>query len=490
MNNQRIKITVVLLAVVALMLTLGPVLKPYGDNRISVMAATDSPQDRPITSLRDLSNAFVEIASDVKPTVVTVFTEKTYRLRQNPFMMNPFLDFFYGPDQRRQAPEQEFRQQGLGSGVVVAADGKILTNNHVVAEADSIFVRTYDGHRYTATILGTDPKTDIAVIKIDAKNLPTVKIGNSDDLKVGELVLAIGSPMSENLAHTVTQGIVSAKGRSNIGLAEYEDFIQTDAAINPGNSGGALVNLDGELVGINSAIVSRSGGNQGIGFAVPSNMAVGIMNSLLADGKVVRGWLGVLIQDLNESIAGAMGLGTQTGALIGDVVPDSPADDAGLEAGDVIIGMNGKEIENSSQLRNGVAATSPGTEVTFDILRENARKKVTVELGEMPDDGAPTATSQGLQDLLGFDVADLTADLARRYDLSPNLSGIVVTNIDQASSAFREGLRQGDVIYSVNRRRVENVRDFSSLLENAQKGDTILMRIYRNENTFFLAFTL
>jgi serine protease Do len=493
MNRQRIKLIIALMAITALMMTAGPLFESGTNN--STMAQTaaaesKAPQDRPISSLRDLSKAFVEIASDVKPTVVTVFTEKTYRLRQNPFFTNPFLEFFYGPDQRRQAPEREFRQEGLGSGVIVGADGKILTNHHVIAEADSIFVRTYEGQRYPASVIGSDPKTDIAVIQIDARNLPTIKLGNSDDLQVGELVLAVGSPMSENLAHTVTQGIVSAKGRSNIGLADYEDFIQTDAAINPGNSGGALVNLDGELVGINSAIVSRTGGYQGIGFAVPSNMAVNIMNSLLASGKVVRGWLGVLIQDLNESIAGAMGLGEQTGALVGDVVPDSPAGRAGMEAGDLIVAMNGKAIESSSQLRNRVAATPPGTRVTFEVLRENDRKKITVELGELPDEGAPAAADQGLEDLLGFEVNNLTPDVARRYGLSPNISGVVVTAIDQASSAFREGLREGDVIYSLNRRRVETLAQFNDTLSNAHKGDTVLMRVYRNDNTFFLAFTL
>ncbi len=493
MNRQHVKLLIVLLAVSVLAITAGPILNldrsPEGTTKVTA-AEMDAPQDRPLSSLRDLNRAFVEIASEVKPTVVTVFTERTYRLRQNPLFTNPFLDFFYGPDRRRQAPEQEYRQQGLGSGVIVESDGKILTNHHVIAEADSIFVRTYDGRRYTATVVGSDPKTDIAVISIEARDLPAIRIGNSDDLQVGEIVLAVGSPMSENLAHTVTQGIVSAKGRSNIGLADYEDFIQTDAAINPGNSGGALVNLDGELVGINSAIVSRSGGFQGIGFAVPSSMAVNIMNSLLADGKVIRGWLGVLIQDINESIAGAMGLEEQTGALVGDVVADSPADEAGLEPGDVILAMNGKEIENSAQLRNTVAATPPGTKVTFDIMRESDREEVVVKLGELPGDDVPATTRRGLTDLLGFRVDNLTNELARRYDLSPSLSGVVVTSIDQASSAFREGLREGDVIYSVNRRRVETLAQFNGLLENAQTGDTILMRIYRNENTFFLAFTL
>ncbi len=493
MNKVRIKLTVILLAVVAIAVSAGPILNLGGDQHIVVASAaakTDSPQDRPIMSLRDLNNAFVEIASEVKPTVVTVFTEKTYRLRENPLLMNPFLDFFYGPDQRQQPPEQEFRQQGLGSGVIIEADGKILTNHHVIAEADSIFVRTFEGKRYVASVLGSDPKTDIAVIEIDADDLPVVKIGNSDELKVGELVMAVGSPMTENLAYTVTQGIVSATGRSNIGLADYEDFIQTDAAINPGNSGGALVNLDGELVGINSAIVSRSGGFQGIGFAVPSNMAVSVMNSLLTSGKVIRGWLGVLIQDLDEALAGAMGLEVNSGALVGDVVSDSPAGRAGMEPGDVIVRMNGKEIASSAQLRNGVAATAPGTKVTFDVIRDGKQKQFAIELGELPSDIASAGTGQGLGDLLGFDVSNLTVDLARRFGLNPNLTGVVVTGIDRGSAAFRAGLREGDVIFSVNRKGIETISDFNQRFETARKGDSVLLRIYRNDNTFFLAFTL
>jgi len=445
------------------------------------------PQDRPLNSLRDLNNAFIQIAGEVKPTVVTVFTEKTFRFRQSPFS-NPFLDFFYGP--QRQAPEREYRQQGLGSGVIVSSGGNILTNHHVVAEADSIFVRTYDGRRYPAEVLGSDPNTDIAVLKIDADKLPAIRIGDSDDLKVGELVLAVGSPMSENLAHTVTQGIVSAKGRSNIGLADYEDFIQTDAAINPGNSGGALVNLDGELVGINSAIVSRSGGFQGIGFAVPVNMAVGVMNSLISTGRVVRGWLGVSIQDINQAIAEAMGLEVQAGALVGDVVKDGPADRAGFEAGDVIVEMDGRAINSASQLRSHVASTPPGTEVTFGISRDGDRKSITVKLGELPSEFAATPPASNLEDLLGFEVSDLTRDIIRQYNIDPGVNGVIVTSIDRASNAFEAGLREGDVIRSVNRRRVESVQDFSQLLAGTEKGTSMLMQIFRDQNTFFIAFTL
>ncbi len=494
MNKSHLKFVVVLFGLIAFAVVTSPQVYLFDHPDTQAVAAvveTASIKDRPITSLRDLNNAFIEIASEVKPSVVTVFTEKTFKFRQNPLMGNPFLDFFYGPDRRRQTPpEQEYRQQGLGSGVIVSSDGNILTNHHVVAEADSIYVRTVEGKQYPATVVGSDPKTDIAVIHIDTDNLTAIKLGNSDDLQVGELVLAVGSPMSENLAHTVTQGIVSAKGRSNIGLADYEDFIQTDAAINPGNSGGALVNLDGELVGINSAIVSRSGGFQGIGFAVPSNMAVGIMKSLLSSGKVVRGWLGVSIQEVNEAIAGAMGLKGQRGALVGDVLADSPADKAGLEAGDVIVGMDGRDIDGPSQLRNSVAAISPGTKVEFEYIREGDSHSVNVTLGELPGDLGSAGTPSGLEDLLGFVVTPVNPDLARKYGLSPNITGPVVTNIDPNSAAFRAGLREGDVIGSVNRRRVDNVDQFNDLLSKAEKGDTVLLRIYRDDGAFFVAFTL
>ncbi|UCD63164.1 MAG: DegQ family serine endoprotease [Candidatus Zixiibacteriota bacterium] len=483
---------IIVLAVIAVILSVAPNFVADGNQGYVTSAAElkPSPQDRPITTLRDLNRAFTEIAGDVTPAVVTVSTEKTLRLRQNPLFPDPFLDFFYGPDRRREPEEREFRQQGLGSGVIVSPDGNILTNHHVIADADSIYVRTLEGRRYPADVIGSDSKTDIAVLKIDATDLPIVKIGNSDDLQVGELVLAVGSPMSENLAHTVTQGIVSAKGRSNIGLADYEDFIQTDAAINPGNSGGPLVNLDGELIGINSAIVSRTGGFQGIGFAVPSNMAIGIMNSLLSSGKVVRGWLGVLIQDIDEDLSAALKLSSQGGALVGDVVPDSPADRAGFEPGDVITQMNDRKITSSAQLRNNVAATAPGTEVTFEVYRDAGSRRLSAVLGELPSEVTAGGAETGLEDLLGFSVRSLTPDLARQYSINPNLSGAVVTSIDPASSAYRADLRQGDLIRSVNRRQVDSAERFYGLLEAAERGQTVLLRVHRNENTFFIAFTL
>ena len=452
-----------------------------------------SAADRPINNLQDLNNAFVGIAAQVIPTVVTVSTEKIISgSGTSPFANDPFFQFFFGGpnSQNQQGQGQSYVQQGLGSGVIVSTDGYILTNNHVIDGADSITVGTLDGKKYPGKVVGADPQTDIAVVKIEAGDLPYIRIGNSDKLRVGELVMAVGSPMSPNLAHTVTQGIVSAVGRSNIGLADYEDFIQTDAAINPGNSGGPLVNMDGELVGINSAIVSQSGGFQGIGFAVPSNMAVRIMNALITSGKVVRGWLGVSIQGINQQIANAMKLTQTSGALIGDVVADSPADSAGLKAGDIITSVNGKNVKNTVELRNQIAATAPGTKVTLGINRDGKMMDVTVTLGELPSTMAAGPGSSTVQQKLGFSVSNLSADLARQYGLNANMTGVVVTSIDQTSGAFRSGLRQGDLIVSVNRQPIKNVAEFNNVISSKKSGETVLLRISRQGNSFYIAFTL
>ena len=450
--------------------------------------------ERPLNSLRDLSNAFVDIAEEVNPSVVTVFSERVTRVR-NPFMGSPFGglfdDFFGRPGQPRQQPEREYRQRGHGSGVIVSEDGYILTNNHVIERADTIYVRTIDRTEYAATIIGTDPKTDVAVLKIDAEGLAPARLGSSADLRVGEWVLAIGSPLTAELAQTVTQGIVSAKGRSNVGLADYEDFIQTDAAINPGNSGGPLVNLDGEVVGINTAIVSRSGGFQGIGFAVPIDMAHNIMNSLIDYGKVVRGWLGVSIQDINDAMARALGLDDTRGAIVGEVVENSPADEAGFKEGDVVVELNGEQVMNSTEFRNRIAGTPPDTRVTITVIRDGERVPLNVTLAELEGEGAAVPVQSDLEDLLGFTVGQLTSDLARQYGIDRRISsGVVVTSIDPGSSAYRAGLREGDVIRSVNRRRITTVEEFSGLLSKATEGTDLLLRIIREGNGFYIAFRL
>ncbi len=463
----------------------------------TVMTVVTPSKDRPVYSLRDLNQAFVDIARAVTPTVVTVSTEKTLKMREvNPFagfFDSPFGDFFGNPGNgrgQRQAPEREFHQQGLGSGVIVSSDGYILTNNHVIAGVDSITVRTYDGRTFPAKVIGADPKTDVAVIRVSAENLPAIKKGNSDSLQVGEMVMAIGSPLSPNLAHTVTRGIVSATGRANVGLAEYEDFIQTDAAINPGNSGGALVNMDGELVGINSAIVSQSGGFQGIGLAVPVNMAFRVMDALIKTGKVVRGWLGVSIQNISPSIGNAMHLPNQEGALVGSVSPGSPAAKAGLRNGDVITKLNNHLIKNSTELRNDIAGTAPGSSVALTIMRDGKEMEVNAQLAELPTETAPAATKSALSDLLGFKVQTLDREIAGKYALDARLNGVVVIDIDQNSNAYAAGLREGDLISSVNQSDVSNAADFSNAVKDAKQGDTVLLRVVRQDSGFYLTFTL
>ncbi len=494
MNKANLKLVILMLGLIAIAYILLPNIQSIERQTSAAHASTAmnvTASQRPVSSLADLNNAFVAIAAEVKPTVVTVFTEKTYEVQQSPFM-NPFSDFFGGQQGQSGGPPQQYKQEGMGSGVIVSTDGRILTNYHVIAEADSIYVRTSDKKQYTAKIIGSDEKTDVAVIKIDAMDLPVIKLGNSDSLRVGELVMAIGSPLSEDLAQTVTQGIVSATGRSNIGLTDsgYEDFIQTDAAINPGNSGGALVNMNGELVGLNSAIASRSGGFQGISFAVPSNMAVAIMNSLLANGKVVRGWLGVSIQDINDKIAKAMDLKDLNGALVGDVLKDSPAAKAGLQAGDVVEQLDGKPVDNSSTFRSAIASMLPGASVRLSIIRDGKAMDITVKLGEMPSDGTLAAIGGDFNQLLGFNVSNSSSDLARKYGQNPNLLGVIVTSVDQKGSAARAGLQEGDLIVAVNRQRTQNVDDFAAALKGVKKGDTILMRLQRGDQGFFLAFTL
>jgi len=376
-----------------------------------------------IKSIRDLNEALVAISESVRPSVVTVFTEKVFKIRRSnpfmsPFFSDPFLERFFGrqPQGGRERDDdsnfEERRQQGMGSGVIVSSDGYILTNNHVISEADEIRVRTLDNRTLIAKVIGTDPQTDVAVIKVDAKDLKPVVQGNSDKLRVGEIVLAVGSPMSANLAHTVTQGIVSAKGRSNVGLAEYEDFIQTDAGINPGNSGGALVNLDGELVGINTAIASRSGGSEGIGFAVPINMAHLVMEALITKGEVVRSWLGVQAQDMTDELARAMSIKPQDGVLIAGIQDGSPAKKAGLQAGDVIYQINGDKIDSAAQLRNKIAVMSPGSKIKLSFLRDAKQRDLEFALEKLPSPEGATKVStketQEVSKLLGFQVSNLS----------------------------------------------------------------------------------
>jgi serine protease Do len=440
---------------------------------------------------RKLNDDFIRVANQTKPTVVTVSTERVLSVNVMPFAGDPFLDFFFDHGDHQMAPEQkQYHQRGLGSGIIVSEDGTILTNNHVIKGADSIYVRTYDGRRFTAKVVGADPKTDIAVIKIKAHDLTPIPIGNSDSLSVGEMVLAIGSPMSENLAYTVTQGIVSAKGRSNMGLADYEDFIQTDAAINPGNSGGPLINLEGRLIGINAAIISQSGGFQGIGFSVPVNMAMQVMHSLISEGRVVRGWLGVSIQDVNDAIAAAMGLKKPGGALVADVIKGSPADDAGLKVGDIILAVNNQPIRTSADLRNIVASSAPGSSISVELQRSGHERTVDVTLSEQPNQTVAAKSESKISELLGFRVSAVRDDLTQQYGTEQGATGVFVVSIDTSSPAYQAGVREGDLIHGINRQPVTSMADFEQATANLKKGDYVLLQVQRSQGMFFIAFQL
>ena len=443
--------------------------------------------------LNELSNAFANVAEKVNPSVVTICTETTIKARG--MQGSPFGDFFGDEFFKRffqspQVPGREYKQHGLGSGVIASSDGIIITNNHVVRNADDIKVRLMDGTEYKAEIKGTDERSDLAIIKIKAKDLPAIKFGDSEKVRVGEWVLAIGSPLSPELAHTVTSGIISAKGRTGIGLSSYQDYIQTDAAINPGNSGGALVNLKGKLVGINSAIATRNGGFMGIGFAIPSSLAKKVMTDILEKGRVVRGWLGVYIQNVDEELAKAMGMEKPVGVVISNVQEDSPAEKAGIKAGDVVIKYNDRKLKNTIELSAWVANEKIGSTIQLTLLRDNKEKIIKVKLGERPEEPEKIAAKSKMSENIGINVANLTSDIIRKYELKMKKEGVVITSVNRGSVAARSGLRQGDVILKINHKPVINVSDYDKLMKKVKPGDTLLFYIQREEARLFVAFTV
>jgi Do/DeqQ family serine protease len=472
----------------------GLTLYSQAPNEISVpmavaAAAVTAPGNQGVLSSND---TFVSVAKSAKASVVNISSARksSSESSSSPFD-DPFFRRFFGEEFERRFPApRERREQGMGSGVIVTADGYILTNNHVVEQADEIKVLLGDKRSFKGKLIGTDPKTDLAIIKIDAGNLPTLSWGDSSHLQVGEMVLAVGNPFGLN--QTVTMGIISAVGRANMGIVDYEDFIQTDAAINPGNSGGALVNLRGELIGINTAIFSRSGGYMGIGFAIPSNMAKTVMTNLIKHGKVVRGWIGVSIQELNQDLARQFGAAEAKGALVGDVMDDSPASKAKLERGDIITTYNGVSINDPSHLRMLVAETPPGTAVTLTILRDKQSKEIKLTVGELPKDLAKASrggseSGRGEQGLAGVTVEPLPTDRPGRFGRKE--SGVVVSEIQPDSAAERAGLRAGDVIREINRKPVRNVRDFERLVSELSPKQTVLVLLSRGNATIFLSIT-
>ncbi|MFO7178038.1 MAG: DegQ family serine endoprotease [Pseudomonadota bacterium] len=421
--------------------------------------------------------AIADVAERALPSVVNISLTKVGRRTPIPF------PFFFGP------PEERI-EQGMGSGVIVSADGTILTNNHVVADAKEIKVTTYDRREFDAKVIGTDPKSDLAVIQIQGapEGLTPIQFGDSSKLRLGEIVLAIGNPFG--VGQTVTMGIVSAKGRADLGIVDYEDFIQTDAAINPGNSGGALINMEGKLVGINTAILSRSGGYQGIGFAIPTNMALPIMQSLKANGRVVRGWLGVGIQEVDSDLAAALKLPVKSGIVLSDVQPGSPAARAGLRRGDVIVKLDGKPVTSLGQFRNSIAIAGANRKVTLDIYRDGKPQSVSVQLGEMPNEplvgsGAKPSTPSGPSPLDGISLAPLTPEHRRAFRVPGDVTGgVIVTNVSPGSSAARAGLRPGDVILEVNRQPVNSLEQFQAAYAKSQ--GRVLLLVNRGGNTVFM----
>lgn len=400
---------------------------------------------------------------------------------------DPLFRQFFGNGGGFEAP-QSHREGGLGSGVIISPDGYILTNNHVVDGATDVRVTLPNRQEFKARVIGTDKRTDVALIKIDATNLPAITIGNSSKLQVGDAVLAIGNPYG--VGQTVTMGIVSAIGRSDLGIEDYEDFIQTDAPINPGNSGGALVNDRGELVGINTAILAQeSGGNQGIGFAVPINLARQVMDQIETHGHVTRSYLGVSIQEVTPAIAKDLGLSGIEGALVSDVSPNSPAERAGLETGDVILAINGTPVSERNQLRMQVSMMNPNQSVRLKIFRNGQTRDVTVQLAEMP--GEKLAKAGGENDgntdssLQGVSVQDLDSRTARQLGLPASTTGVVVTDVDPASPAAVAGLKEGDVIQQVNRQPVTSADEFARAVKKSN-GDSLLL-VNRQGNKMFLS---
>lgn len=450
---------------------------------ISTLLLVTFSQAEGVASAVEVSRAFENVAKVLTPSVVSIQASsrpKKQDARPGQRIPNdPFFDQFrrfFGDEFLDQFPDDRGGQGGLGTGVVVSEDGIILTNHHVAGEADIINIKTEDGRTLKAERIGTDPKSDICVLKLKSGSLPAAKLGDSDKLKIGEWVVAAGNPFG--LENTITAGIVSAKGRSIMGGGQFEDFIQTDAAINPGNSGGPLVNLNGEVIGINTAIFSRNGGYMGIGFAIPINMAKNVMDQILTKGKVVRGWLGVSIQNLSEDLAASFDYKGTDGALVGQVQEGTPAAKSGLKQGDIIVKFNDAPVKNVNELRNMVAATSPGKSVPVEVIRSGATKTIKATIGELPanlDEDVVTPEDPLAQDI-GVTLENLTPEIARQIR-TKRKDGVVVTSVVPGSVAEAGGLQPRDLIIEANGQPVAKVTDFTSIVtaERLKKGVRLLV---------------
>ena len=447
---------------------------------VALVQAAASKKD--IEILDRSAKAFSSVVKDVKPAVVHISVESTVSAA-NPemeqFFNHPFFERFFGPEfQHPDSQPRKRQQRGAGSGFIINKDGHILTNNHVVENADKITVTLSDNQQVEAELVGTDPQSDVALIKINVSDpLPTIPLGDSEALEVGEWVIAIGNPFG--LSQTVTVGVVSAKGRSRVGINEYENFIQTDAAINPGNSGGPLLNIHGEVVGINSALYSRTGGYMGIGFAIPINMVKSIEDQLQKHGKVTRGWLGVAIQDINENLAESFGLEKAEGILISETQPGAPADKAGIRQGDVLLSLNEIPLKDVADLRNLVALIIPGTDVTIHLIRESKPLDIEVKIGEQPADFGNLAQKKTTDSALGnfgLTVQDLTKDLAEQFGYQDRV-GVIVSEVLPDSPAEQSGLKTGQLIEEVNKVSISSVADLQQVLSESAEQDRVLLKV-------------
>jgi serine protease Do len=460
---------------------------------ISVAAFSIRAQE-PAHTQQGVITTFAPIVEKVAPSVVTVFTTQTVSRGLTPF---PFSDDalrqFFGGQLPRHGKQT---LQGLGSGVIVSPDGYVLTANHVVSGAEEIMIGLgTELRKYKAKKVGTDPGTDVALLKIDEKNLPAITFADSEKARAGDIVLAVGNPFG--LRQTVTMGIISAVGRGGMGIVDYENFIQTDAAINMGNSGGALVDIKGELLGINTAIFSRSGGNQGVGFAIPANLARDVMQSLREKGRVVRGYIGASVQPLTPELAEAMKLKAQpTGALVGEVAPKSPSEKAGIKTGDVITAVNGKKVSDARELRLMIGSMAPGTKVQIEVNREGQKKMFGVELAEMPagaieegPEASPEESAQPEKTTVfgGVAVADVTDDIRSALNLPKEIQGTVIAEVDADSPAGKAGLREGDVIQEVNKEPVRNAKDLVAVSKKLKPNEKILIRVYSQGRSGYVA---
>lgn len=492
-NTLNIRRSIAIISVIgAVVIGAGATLAFIPSNH-SPLAVTRAAEARTVSNSQPasvgLSEGFSAVVEPLLPAVVNISSSKVVKSPRGQFQFpdDPFFRQFFGNPFGDQPREQ--REHSLGSGVIVSADGYVLTNNHVVDGATDIEVSLKDKRQLKAKVVGTDPRTDIAVLKVPATGLSTVPLGNSSKLHVGDIVLAIGDPFG--IGETVTMGIVSATGRRALdieGPGGYEDFIQTDAAINPGNSGGALVNVRGELIGINTAIISNGGGgNQGVGFAVPVDMARHVMDQIVKTGKVTRGYLGVMIQEVTPDLAKAFGLSSAEGALVGDVTPDSPGAKAGLQKGDVIMAMDGQPISDFQELRLRVSESAPGQAVKLQIVRNGEKREITATLGELPKEAAAVGSSpeRGESALEGLQVETLTPEVARQFDLRPGIRGVVVTEVDPGTASAEAGLTRGDVIQEVNRKPVTNVGEFRAAIR-AAGNEPVLLLVNRGGTTSYV----